>query len=226
MRLLTGGKLTVAADYSFPPFAFRGGDGDLEGFDVDVIEAIGRELDLEVDFVNRGTGALVAGALAHRHDLAASAIRADDSLRDETCMSIPYLDADLGVLIRAADRDAIGGVPDLGGKTVAVLDGGRAARWVDEVLDDSTVASVPTADDAIAAVRSGQANAAVDELAMVRFAVKSTPDLALATRIRTGESFVFVGAPDNAGLMAKVNSALQKLRRNGTLRKLQQKWFG
>ena len=53
MRLVQSGRMTVATDYSYPPFAFRAPDGDLVGFDVDIAKAVADEMKLEATFVNR-----------------------------------------------------------------------------------------------------------------------------------------------------------------------------
>ena len=226
MRLRQAGTLTVATDYSYPPFAFRSTERDLVGFDVDVVKAIADEMKLKVSFVNRGVGALVPGALAQRHDLAVSGLRETEELLQEACVSAPYLDADLGILVGSPETTKVAGASDLDGLKVGVLDGGRAEEWADDNLDGSTIAYLPTTDDLLEAVKQKQLDAAVADLPIVRFAAKQSPLFATAGRIETEEHFVLVAAPDNGPLIERVNDALGKLTRNGTKRKLERKWFG
>ncbi len=226
MRLRQPRTLTFATDFAFPPFALRSKKGDLVGFDVDVAKAAAKQMRLKVLFVNRGVGSLVPGALAHRHDLAGSGLRATPRLREEACVSAPYLDANLAVLVGSPAPPGIADASDLGDKRVGVLDGSRAADWAKENLSGSTVVPMPTTDDLLAAIRGRQVDAAVDELAIARFAAKQSRAFAVASRITTDEDFVFVTSPDNGELVRRVNAALARLERTGTLTKIQRKWFG
>lgn len=226
VRLVSAGRLTVAADYSYPPFAFRGRDGDLVGFEVELVKLIAKEMKLEASFVNRGASALVTGVLAHSHDVSASGLRATDGLREQTCLSSSYLDADLGVLVAKTKREDIGGADDLGGRTVAVLDGSAAEDWGLENLDRSTLASLPTTDDLLTALRQDRADAVVADLPFARFSQMQSRDFTVAARLDTGEEYVFAAAPDNAPLVRGIDDAIARLQANGRLGKVRTKWFG
>jgi ABC-type amino acid transport substrate-binding protein len=226
VRLTTTGKLTVAADYSYPPFAFRDPDNNLVGFDVDVAKAVAKDMKLEPAFVNRGTGALVTGLIAHRHDLAASGLRLSETLEDEACPSAPYLDASFGVLVWETNPFEIDAVKDLDGRTVAVLDGSDAEDWAIAHLKSSTLASLPATDDLLTSLQQGRADAVVADLPFVRFSARQSPAFAFVANISTDQSYVLVGAEDNGPLVLGVNHSLERLRKNGTLERLETKWFG
>jgi ABC-type amino acid transport substrate-binding protein len=226
VRVASPGKLTVAADYSYPPFAFRGGDGGLTGFEVDLIEAVAKEMKLEARFVNRGAGALVTGLLAHRHDLAASGLRATPTLRQETCLSAPYLGADLGILVPKANPHTVEAAKDLRGLTVAVLDGSDAERWALDRLGRSTIASLPATDDLLTALQQDRADAVVADLPFAQFTQARSPDLTVAGRIDTKDGYVFAASKDNGPLIAKVDEAVAKLKESGAFRTLERRWFG
>jgi polar amino acid transport system substrate-binding protein len=225
-ELRDAGTLTVATDVGFAPFAFRDPAGKPVGFEIDLAHALAREMKLHILVLNRGTSELITGLLAHRHDLALSAMRETPELSDETCLSSSYLDANLGIVVPNPDPHEIGGVSDLKGQTVAVLERSRAEAWALDHLKRSTVASLPTTDDVLEALVQKKADAVVDELAVARFAAKESRSFKVATKIETEERFVTAGAPDNGGLIERVNAALSKLESNGTLPKLRRKWFG
>lgn len=226
MRLAAPGTLTVAADYSYPPFAFRGPDGGLTGFEVELVEAVAKEMKVEARFVNRGAGALMTGLLAHRHDLAASGLRATPTLREEGCVSAPYLGADLGILVPKANPHTVEAATDLAGLTVAVLDGSEAERWALGRLDRSTIASLPATDDLLTALQQERADALVADLPFARFTQERSPAFTLAGRIDTTDGYVFVASKDNGPLIAQVDEAVSKLKGSGVFRKLERRWFG
>lgn len=225
-ELRDAGTLTVATDVGFAPFAFREPDGDPTGFEIDLAHVLADRMKLDVLVLNRGTSELIPGLLAHRHDIALSAMRETAELRDEACVSSPYLDADLAVLTPRSDPHAIEDSSDLGGRTLAVVEGSRAEAWALDRLKDSTVASLPTTDDVLEAVSQKKAEAAVDELAVARFAAKESREFEVASTIDTDERFVIAAAPENGGLIDRVNAALAKLESTGDLSKLRKKWFG
>lgn len=226
IRLTTPGKLTVAADYSYPPFAFRSPENDLIGFEVDVAKAVAAELELEATFVNRGTGALITGLIAHRHDVAASGFRDSAQLRGEACPSVPFLAADLGVLVWQTNPNEISSVDDLGGRNVSVLDGSDAEDWALENLDSSTITSLPTTDDLLTALQQGSSDAVVADLPFARFSAMESDAFRVAATASTGDDYVLVGALDNGPLVEGVDAAIGRLRKNGKLTQIEKKWFG
>jgi polar amino acid transport system substrate-binding protein len=226
VRLVSSGKLTVAADYSYPPFAFRSRDNDLIGFDVDVAKVIAKELKLDATFVNRGAGAQIPGLIAHRHDIAISGLRVTPTVRDEACATEPYLDAGLGVLVWETNPQEIASIDDLDGMKVAVLDDSAAEDWALDHLDGVALTALAATDDLLSALQKGEVDAVIADLPFVRFSAKESPAFRHAATADTGGNYVIVGAEDNGPLVAGIDEAIERLRKNGTLRKLEEKWFG
>ncbi len=224
--LLEGGELVLGSDLTYPPFGYHPTGKDPKGFEIDLVRAVARDLKLELIVANRASGALITGVLAHRHDLAAAGLRDTEELQEQACLSAPYMDADLGILTPNPDPRDITEPGDLAGRTVAVLEGSRAEAWAKEHLDESVLASLPTTDDLLEAVLQRQAEAAIDDLVIARFAAKESKELAVAASIGTAESYVLAAARDNGGLIARVNKALARLKARGGLSEIEAKWFG
>ena len=219
------GTLTVAADLTYPPFAYDRQREIPAGFEADLVRALGAELKMDVLIVNRGTSALVPGLLGHRHDLAAAGLVDTDGLREETCTSAAYLEADLGVLVPAGASE-VSEAGDLDGHPVAVLDGSRAERWAREHLPSSDIRTMAADADLIEVLEDRLVDGAIEELAVARYAVTQTKGLKVAASISTGRGYVFAAAPDNGALIDRVNRALARLESSGRLAKMKVKWFG
>jgi len=228
VRLIRPGVLTVGTDFAYPPFAFDDPDtGEPSGFDVELSQAIAEQLGVKLLLVNRTSGALVPGVLAQRHDLAASAQLDRPQLRREVCVSAPYLDADLGLLARPGEPPSVTGTDDLDGRTIGVVNGSRAERWLRAHLGTGArVVRFEAPDDLPPAVVSRELDAAIDDLPVLEFAAVRSQDLTVVGSIQTGEDFVLAGAPDNQGLMQLVDEAIAKLKTNGKLESLLGRWFG
>lgn len=65
--------MRVGTDATFPPMEFVQ-DGKRTGFDVELIEAIGKQLNKKVEWVDIGFKGLIPGLISNRFDVAASAI--------------------------------------------------------------------------------------------------------------------------------------------------------
>ncbi len=218
--------LTVGADFAYPPFAFDDPEtGRPTGFEVQLVEALARELGLKLLLENRSSPALIPGLLARRHDIAASGLRDSPSLREEACVSNSYLSADLGVLVSGRTDDDGVSVEDVANLKVGVVRGSRAQRWArTNVRGPLTV--FQTSDDVVASVRNGTVAAAIDDLPIMRFAAMRSRDVRVSDVIETPEEYVLAGNPENAGLMKLVNDALAAVHENGTLDRLRERWFG
>ena len=220
------GTLTVAADLTYPPFAYDRPRGIPAGFEADVLRALGKQMKMDVLIVNRATSALVPGLLGHRHDLAAAGLVDTDRLREETCVSEPVLAADLGVLVPAPDPAAVSEPGDLDGQPVAVLDGSRAEAWAREHLPEADIRTMAADTDVRDAVADRTVDGAIEELAVAQYAATKTKDVKVAAVISTDRSYVLAAAPDNGALITRINRALGSLRTNSKLAKIEAKWFG
>lgn len=219
--------LTVGVDLSYAPFAFEDPDtGDPAGFEVDLAGAVAKKMGLELSLQSRTSAALIPGVLAHRHDLAASGLRDDERLRAEVCVSAPYLDADLGILVRRDNPLGIDGEGDLAGRTVGVVQGSEAEAWSLERLGEtSSVRRYATPEDLLAGLPEGEIDAAVEDLPVARHVQTVTPELEVVHIVDRDSRYVFATAPDNGGLMRLVDDALRELRRDRTLPDLRKRWF-
>src|SRR5262245_40523514 len=71
------GTLRVGLDASFPPFESIDGQNRIVGLDVDIAEAIARELGVKLEIVNIGFDGLYDALLARRVDLVISGLPHD-----------------------------------------------------------------------------------------------------------------------------------------------------
>jgi ABC-type amino acid transport substrate-binding protein len=225
-QLRSPGMLTVASDLTYPPFAYDRPDKIPAGFEADLVRALAKDLKLDVLIVNRATSAVVPGLLAHRHDIAAAGLHDTEELRGLACLSSPYLDADLGVLVPSPDPHAVSEAGDLDGRPVGVLDGSNSERWAREHLLESKVVAFPADADLLAALEDRRVDGVIEELPAARYATTQSRRVAVAAVIETDEQYVLAAAPDNGALIARLDRALAKLETSGRLAKLKTKWFG
>ncbi|EIF70578.1 ABC transporter, substrate binding component, partial [Burkholderia pseudomallei 1258b] len=63
------GVLKIALEGTYPPFDYRNGDGQLEGFDVDVAKEVAARLGVKPQFVTTEWSGILAGLQAGKFDV-------------------------------------------------------------------------------------------------------------------------------------------------------------
>lgn len=117
---LTDGVLTIGSDIAYAPIEFyQEGTEIADGLDVDLAEAIGEVLGVEVEFINSGFDGLIAALNTEEFDIVMSAMTINEE-RSQLVDFVPYLNVGNGIVVPAGNPDNIQGLEDLCGLTVAV----------------------------------------------------------------------------------------------------------
>ena len=96
---LTPGKIIVGSDTAYPPFEFVE-DGVTVGFDVDIMNAIGEKLGLEVEFLTYKFDALITDAQAgSSFDMVASAMTITEERAESVDFSEPYINSNQSLAV-------------------------------------------------------------------------------------------------------------------------------
>jgi polar amino acid transport system substrate-binding protein len=227
LKLVKDGQLTVGSDTTFPPFESMNGSV-AEGFDVDLMDAIGKELGLTVKFQTEIFDTLIPTLKAGgKFDVIASGMTIKAEREQEIDFSTPYFDSNQSVAMKT------GGVytspADLSGKKVGVQSGTTGASWAVENLKPAGATIVEFKDTAgsFAALQAGNVDAVINDLPVTAEMVKdTTKGLAMIAQIPTGEQYGFGISKDNPELKAAINDALAKVKASGEYDAIFKKWFG
>ncbi|MBY6142302.1 amino acid ABC transporter substrate-binding protein [Leisingera daeponensis] len=219
--------LRVGMSGGYFPFTFVKQDV-LQGFEVDVMNAVAEEAGLDVEFETMSFSGLVGALDAGRIDTIANQITITLEREAKFAFTEPYVYDGAQVVVREGNEE-VAGVEDLRGRIVAVNLGSnfeqllRELPFADEV-EIKTYESNIAQDTAL-----GRVDAFVmDRVSSAQLIQESPLPLALAgkpfSEIRNALPF----RNDEAGIAQRdqVDAALTTLRENGTLAEISQKWFG
>ena len=92
--LVSPGTLTVCSDVPYPPFEFEQ-DGELTGYDIELVRALAEDLGLGLEIVDTSFEAVESGASLTGCDLNASSISITEPRQRVMAFTLPYLDDDL-----------------------------------------------------------------------------------------------------------------------------------
>ncbi|HDY94427.1 MAG: amino acid ABC transporter substrate-binding protein [Sulfitobacter litoralis] len=220
--------LNVGMSGGYFPFTFVKLDV-LQGFEVDFINAVAKETGDEVNFVTMSFSGLIGALESGRIDTIANQITITPEREARFAFSQPYVFDGAQVVVKAGNEDTIGSVEDLSGKTVAVNLGSNFEELLNELpnageIDIRTYESNIAQDTAL-----GRVDAFVmDRVSSGQLIAESPLPLALAgkpfSEIRN--ALPFRNDDEGKALRDRFDVAITKLKEDGTLTEISEKWFG
>lgn len=220
--------LNVGMSGGYFPFTFVKLD-ELQGFEVDFINAIAAETGDDVNFVTMSFSGLIGALDSGRIDTIANQITITPEREAKFAFSQPYVFDGAQVVVKKGNEDTITGPADLSGKTVAVNLGSNFEELLNGLpnageIDIRTYESNIAQDTAL-----GRVDAFVmDRVSSAQLIAESPLPLALAgkpfSEIRN--ALPFRNDEEGLALRDRVDAAITTLKDNGTLAEISDKWFG
>jgi len=222
-ELISAGTLTVGTDTPYPPFEF-GKAPAYDGFDIDMVNAIAKKLNLKTDYQDTSFDTIFTDLGLGKFDLVASAATITPDRQKTVNFSDPYYSAQQALLVPTGSD--IKTVQDLDGKTVGAQNGTTGKDYAENETNASSVQGYPNGPAAIEAVKNGQVDATIIDQPVAQDAIdKGQTGFDVATVIPTGELYGLGVSKDSPKLLEAVNGALEGLKKDGGLDKIYQKWF-
>ena len=230
-RIQAEGVMRVGLDPTFPPFE-NGDSGTLEGIDVDLANAIGRDMGVRIDFVYLGYDGLYDALLIDQTDVLISALVIDPAKTKDFAYSDPYFNVGQVMVIREDSplngTSGSADLTDLEGKTVSVETGSEGhveAIAAKNLVRDLAITTLPTPADAMWVVLQGEADAALIDQVNARLYIQGQPDLTYAQQPITVEPYGIVTRKGDSRLLSELNQILEDLNESGELEQIISKWL-
>ena len=215
------GVLRVGIDPTYPPFDTVTG-GKVGGYDAQLAQEIAGDIGVRVEFQTLALDTLYDALAAGKVDILISALPFVYERQKEVRYSAPYYQAGQVLLVVAGNR-AVSSVQDLSGRTAGVELGSNAdteaRRIVRDGMKSMQVRSVYRApEEALSALLEGQVDAAITDNTSAQSYLRAHPGtLRVISPPLTDEPFV-VAMPNRAsGLLARVDTTIERLRASGKL---------
>ncbi|HEY7247832.1 MAG TPA: transporter substrate-binding domain-containing protein [Xanthobacteraceae bacterium] len=214
-------------DGTFAPHAMPTLSGGVEGFNVDLVNEIARRLGRKLQLDVGQFSGLVPALQAGTYDFLAAAMTVTKERAENMLFTEGYVDTDYQFVVKKETPD-IKSLEDLKGKTISVNKGAIYDQWARDRADKMgwTVESYGTTTDAVQAVISARAYTILLGNTAAAWAVKNNPALKLSLVQSTGLVFAVPVRKDNVALRDKIEIAIECMKKDGTIAKLHEKWFG
>src|SRR5919112_4324433 len=218
--------LKVGANVGNVPWEFQNEKGEIVGFEIDLMNEVGKRLNQRVEFVNIPFQGLFAAVQSGQIDAAVSSITITKKRLESVSFAQPYYDSDQSLTVTKAS--GIKNLEGMAGKTIGVDTGSTGDIWATENKTKYKFGEIRRFEGlnpAMLDLASGRLDGYISDIPALLYYVKDKPQFAVVERIKTTEQYSVMFAKDSP-LAQKVNAIITAMKKDGTLAKLHQTWFG
>ncbi|WP_309569757.1 ABC transporter substrate-binding protein [Deinococcus sp.] len=222
------GMLVLGTDPTFAPFEFKGTDGTIQGFEIDIARAVAKDLGVKLEIRAVGFGALMPQSVTSgRVDMAISAITITAERAKVVGFSGPYYRSAQVFIVKGGNPGKFAWPASVKGKTIGVQANTTGQFTADDMLKPKG-ATLKVYDDfaaGLADVRAGRIAALIGDAPTVDDLKKRLPgqfDKAGADLAAEDYGMVFAKGSD---LAAAANKTLARMKADGSYQALLNKWI-
>lgn len=219
-------ELVVGTEAAYPPFEDLV-DGEIIGFDIDVMNEVAKRADLKVRYQNAAFDDIIPSVASGQFDVGASAFTINDERKQQVDFTVSYYDNELMVATKADDVALVNEAALVAGVVKVCTQAGTTSETYlrEKGYDNDTMVLLPSFPLCGESVLRGDADAMMIDRAAVRDLVaKSDGKLKEGFTIAVNEQFGFAVQKGNGALLTKLNTAINGMKSDGTLQQLMDKW--
>jgi len=220
------GELVVGLCAQYAPFeSINDNTKQIEGFDVDLANALGQVLGVKVKIVDAQWEALLGGVQKGDYDVLITCMSKKEASAGSVNMSDVYYQLP-EIIVVNQDNDTIKSADDLKGKTVGVQTATSSEQAVDSLTGLKEVKRYDRNTDAFLDLRNKRVDAVIVGYAYAATELKNKGDVKIInTPVGEVSDVVMVLNKGADTLTAKLNEALATVKQNGAYDQAINKWL-
>lgn len=224
-QIMEEGTLTVGTEGTYAPFTFHNEQGELTGYDVEVIKEVASRMGVEVQFEETQWDSMFAGLNAGRFHLIANQVGINEDRLANYDFSIPYTYTS-AVVVVPQENNEVTSFEDIEGHTSAQSATSNFADIAREY--GAEIVTVEGLAQSIELIKQGRVDLTVnDRLAVLNY-INSQNDesIKIAAQQDDASETAFAFNKGNEELVNAVNEQLRAMKEDGTLAEISKEWFG
>lgn len=216
--------ITFAMEASYPPFEMKNEKGEIFGFDVDVANAICKEIKANCTFQDIAFDSLIQGLKAKRFDAAISAMDITEVRSKQVSFSDAYYDS-------SASFIAVKGKADLTtAKNIGVQNGTTFQQYVVAEAKQYSPKAYDSLQNAILDLKTGRIDIIFGDTAVLADMLAKEPTLGFVGEKVTNKKYFGNGLgiavnKSSKELLESLNKGLATIKANGEYQKIYDKWM-
>lgn len=226
-------NLKIGTEGAYPPFNNLTADGKLEGFDIDIANALCEEMKAKCEFVTQDWDGIIPALQAGKFDAIIASMSITDERKQKVDFTQKYYNTPSAI---AAPKDTtLTGVTkaDLAGKTIGVATSTTHSNYATQTYTDSEVKGYPSSQEFLLDLANGRLDAVEDDISVLEEWLK-TADGACCKIVGQpspqpveifGEGAGIAVRKGETALVEKFNAAIKAIRANGKYKAINDKYF-
>ena len=215
--------IKFAMEPSYPPFEMTNEKGEIIGFDVDVANAICKEIQANCTFQSQPFDGLIQGLKQKRFDATISGMGITEARKKQVLFSDPYFASSAAFIAKK-------GTDFANVKTIGVQNGTTYQNYVAKEKPDYTMKSYASYQEAILDIQNGRIDAIFGDVPVLVDMITKTPELAfVGEKIDNpayfGNGLGIAANLKNQALIDQLNKGLATIKANGEYQKIYDKWM-
>ncbi|KQZ13397.1 amino acid ABC transporter [Mesorhizobium sp. Root554] len=225
--------LKIGSEGAYPPFNNLTADGKLEGFDIDIAQALCDEMKVKCEFITQDWDGMIPALKAGKFDAIVASMSITPERLEQVDFSHKYYNTPSAI---AVPKDsAIKGVAkeDLAGKTIGVQGSTTHFNFASKNYPDATVKPYPTAQEYQLDIANGRLDAVEDDIVVLTQWLDSPDGACCKILGQPSPQPVEIFGPGagvairkgETDLANKLNAAIDAIRANGKYKEINDKYF-
>ncbi|MGX7418654.1 transporter substrate-binding domain-containing protein [Carnobacterium gallinarum] len=224
------GVLTVATSGTLYPTSFYAkGNPEITGYEVEVLKEATKRLGIKVKFEEMGFDGMLSAVNSGQVDAAANNIDTSDDRKEKFAFSDPYKYSFASMVVRKSDQSGIRSLEDLKGKKSAGAATTTYMKIAEKFGAESVVYDNVTNDQYLMDVANGRTDVILNDYYLQKMAIAAFPEIPVEINpglyYNPSESGLIM-KKDNTELKAKIDQEIKGMKKDGTLKKLSEQFFG
>src|SRR5690606_34400851 len=229
VSLSAGAAQTIrfATEASYPPFESTDANNKIVGFDVDLANALCKEIDATCTFTSPAFDSLIPSLKFRRFDAVMAGMDITPEREKQVLFTQPYYE---NSALFVGQKDKIADIAALKGKKVGMQNGSTHQKFITDKHPEITVVPYDSYMNAKLDMQNGRIDAVFGDTAVVTEWLKANDKLAAVGDKVTDKDYFGTGLgiavrQGNTELQQKFNAALEKVKKDGTYETIYKKWF-
>ena len=220
-------KVVVGTNPEFPPFEYQDKEGNMEGFDLDLMTAISEDQGFEVDFQSLEFDALTGALATGQIDAAAAGISVTPERNEQVLFSNPYMNASLGIVV-TKDNTSIKSADDLKGKVVCAQLGTTGAEAATKLKEEGVIKDAKLLANfnvCMQELATGGSDACINDMPVNLNYIEAHPDtVKVLDDLYATDYYAITVGKENKDLQDKINVGLKNIIASGKYEELCKKY--
>ena len=225
-------SLKIGTEGAYPPFNNLNAEGKLEGFDIDIANALCAEMKVTCEFVTQDWDGIIPALQANKFDAIIASMSITDERKKQVDFTNKYYNTPPAIVVPKDSTLADVRPETLAGKSLGVQGSTTHSNYAESAYKTLTIKMYSTADEYQLDLTNGRIDAAMDDISVIEGwlakeagacckllgAIKPVPEIhgfGAGIAVRKGET----------DLAKKFNAAIDAIRANGKYKEINDKYF-